>query len=62
MVNESDDDVSEGEFVPSSWDQSLQPTRSSLKSPDKSTEVRHAFNLVNLMKTNYSTYFIAKKT
>ncbi|CAO1408042.1 unnamed protein product [Diamesa tonsa] len=38
MVNESDDDVSEGEFVPSSWDQSLQPTRSSLKSPDKSTE------------------------
>lgn len=49
MVNESDDDVSEGEFVPSSWDQSLQPTRSSLKSPDKSTEVRKSTTLLNLV-------------
>lgn len=36
MTNESEDEsAEEGEFVPSSWDQSLQPKRSSLKSPEK---------------------------
>lgn len=36
----SDDDTSEGEFVPSSWNSTAQPQRSALKSPDKSNEVR----------------------
>lgn len=36
MTNESEDEsAEEGEFVPSSWDHSLQPKRSSLKSPEK---------------------------
>jgi hypothetical protein len=34
--NESEDEsAEEGEFIPSCWDQSLQPKRSSLKSPEK---------------------------
>ncbi|CRK99024.1 CLUMA_CG012169, isoform A [Clunio marinus] len=34
--NESEDEsCEEGEFIPSSWNQSLQPKRSSLKSPEK---------------------------
>jgi len=38
----ADESAEEGEFVPSSWDQSLQPAKSSLKSPEKekSPEVR----------------------
>lgn len=36
MTAESEDEsAEEGEFVPSCWDQSLQPKRSSLKSPEK---------------------------
>lgn len=36
MTNESEDEsAEEGEFVPSFWDHSLQPKRSSLKSPEK---------------------------
>jgi hypothetical protein len=36
VVQESEDEsAEEGEFVPSSWDMSLQPKRSSLKSPEK---------------------------
>lgn len=41
-VGESDDDESsgeEGEFVPSSWDQSLQPSKSSLKSPEREASI-----------------------
>jgi hypothetical protein len=36
ITNESEDEsAEEGEFIPSCWDQSLQPKRSSLKSPEK---------------------------
>lgn len=36
ITNESEDEsAEEGDFVPSCWDQSLQPKRSSLKSPEK---------------------------
>ncbi|KAL7033348.1 hypothetical protein ACKWTF_007551 [Chironomus riparius] len=40
-VGESEDDTSgeeESEFIPSCWDQSLQPSKSSLKSPEKEKE------------------------
>lgn len=36
ITNESEDEsAEEGDFTPSCWDQSLQPKRSSLKSPEK---------------------------
>lgn len=50
LVPESEDEsAEEGEFVPSCWDQSLQPKRSSLKSPErvKSEEVCHHHPDVN---------------
>lgn len=45
IVGESEDETSgeeeeeESEFIPSCWDQSLQPSKSSLKSPEKEKEV-----------------------
>ena len=36
---ESDDDVSEGEFIASCWNSAATPVRSALKSPDKASEV-----------------------
>ena len=38
MITESEDEgTEEDDFVPSCWDHSLQPKRSSLKSPEKET-------------------------
>lgn len=43
--NLTDGSVSEneGEFVPSSWDSLAQPSRSALKSPDKSSGVSRTY-------------------
>lgn len=51
ITNESEDEsAEEGEFTPSCWDQSLQPKRSSLKSPEKEKaveEVSCAFTAID---------------
>lgn len=56
ILDQTDDDESaeESEFVPSCWDQSLQPSKSSLKSPEResSGEVRTTFNCKNFLSRN----------
>lgn len=45
ITNESEDEsAEEGEFTPSCWDMSLQPKRSSLKSPEKEKIVEEVRN------------------
>jgi hypothetical protein len=65
VVNEEDDDEESGEeseFVPSCWNMSLQPSKSSLKSPERESNVRieiHArIQLINLF--NFSNNLISK--
>lgn len=49
IVGESEEsgeeDEEESEFIPSCWDQSLQPSKSSLKSPEKEKEVSIDVNI-----------------
>lgn len=57
ILDQTDDDESaeESEFVPSCWDQSLQPSKSSLKSPEKesSGEVRSEFFQKKIVIKNF---------
>lgn len=64
ITNESEDEsAEEGDFVPSCWDQSLQPKRSSLKSPEKekSEEVSWAIKSILSRPTFYCSQPIPKK-
>lgn len=47
VESEEDESAEEGEFVPSSWDHSLQPKRSSLKSPEKEAVENVSYKLIN---------------
>lgn len=61
IPNESEDEsAEEGDFTPSCWDQSLQPKRSSLKSPEKETSeaVSSSKTVPNLSEHNKAFYFL----
>lgn len=64
IPNESEDEsAEEGDFTPSCWDQSLQPKRSSLKSPEKETSeaVRNSKAAHKSFLNNKTFYILQQK-
>lgn len=41
--DEDDEEIEETEFVPSAWDSQATPTKSALRSPEKSNKVKKIF-------------------